>query len=129
MKTNKHQTLLLIQHARAVRAKHIVEAFDYTPGTARSYLANLGRQDLLHRTEGGYTLSPKGVDRLQFFEVGGCGDYGCPRCRGKEGSYSCPVCRRRVRRDSVRLKRSWQTLFFHKTSRRVLPGVPKPDLC
>jgi DeoR/GlpR family transcriptional regulator of sugar metabolism len=85
MKTNKHQTLLLVKSKGGVQARDVVQAFNYTPGTARSYLAHLGRQDLLQRTEVGHTLTTKGENRLQFFEVAGCANPDCPRCQGKAG--------------------------------------------
>jgi DeoR/GlpR family transcriptional regulator of sugar metabolism len=91
MKTNKHQTLLLVKEKGGVQARDVVHAFKYTPGTARSYLAHLGRQDLLQRTEAGHTLTTKGEDRLQFFEVAGCADLDCLRCQGKAGSFTCEV--------------------------------------
>lgn len=45
--------------------------FEYSAGTARSYLAHLVRQELLQRTESGHALTSKGEDRLQLFEVSG----------------------------------------------------------
>lgn len=49
MKTNKHQTLLLLNKQRGVRPRDVVQHFGYSPGTARSYLSYLRRQGLLER--------------------------------------------------------------------------------
>lgn len=92
MKTNKHQTLLLIKKKNGVQAKDLVEQVGYSPGTARSYLSYLRRQDLLQRLGAGYVLTEKGLDRLEFFEVTGCADLGCPLCQGKTGYLTCPCC-------------------------------------
>jgi hypothetical protein len=114
MKTNKHQTLLLVKQKGGVQARDVVHAFKYTPGTARSYLAHLGRQDLLQRTEAGHTLTTKGENRLQFFEVAGCADPVCPRCQGKAGFYTCPLCGEQLSKKYARLKPTWDTVFFKR---------------
>ena len=67
MKTNKHQTLLLIRKQEAVHSRDLVEHFDYSPGTARSYLSYIGKQGLLERMGAGYRLSEKGQERLHLF--------------------------------------------------------------
>ena len=92
MKTNKHQTLVLVENKRAVRARDLVQHFDYSPGTARSYLSYLRRQDLLQRMGAGYVLTEKGQNRLHFFEVTGCRDPACPLCQGKTGYFTCLRC-------------------------------------
>jgi NAD-dependent SIR2 family protein deacetylase len=114
MKTNKHQTLLLVKGKGGVQARDVVHAFKYTPGTARSYLAHLGRQGLLQRTEAGHTLTTKGADRLQFFEVAGCADAACPRCQGKAGLYTCSTCGAQLPKKDARLKPTWDTVFFKR---------------
>ena len=83
-------------------------------GTARSYLAHLGRQDLLQRTMAGHVLTTKGENRLQFFEVAGCANPDCPRCQGKAGSFTCPTCGWKLQKDHARLKASWETVFFKR---------------
>jgi DeoR/GlpR family transcriptional regulator of sugar metabolism len=75
MKTNKHQTLLLVSQRKAVRARDVVLAARYSADTARSYLSHLRRLGLLERTGSGYVLTEKGSDRLRFFEVSGCGNF------------------------------------------------------
>lgn len=112
MKTNKHQTLKLVKHKGEVQARDLVDAFNYSPGTARSYLAYLSRQDLLHRPGAGHALTPKGEDRLQYFEVARCPDPACPRCQGKAGCLTCPTCGWKVPREKARLKAAWDTVFF-----------------
>lgn len=114
MKTNKHQTLKLVKQKRFVRARDLVSIFNYSAGTARSYLAHLGRQELLQRTEGGHALTSKGEDRLQFFEVSGCPDISCPQCHGKAGYYCCPMCGCKTPKDRARLKPIWDTVFFKR---------------
>lgn len=103
MKTNKHQTLLLVGQRSAIHARDLVERSGYSPGTARSYLSHLGRQGLLERQAGRHVLTEKGRDRLQFFEVSGCADPVCPRCQGKAGYLSCPSCGHRVPSRSARI--------------------------
>jgi DeoR-like helix-turn-helix domain len=92
MKTNKHQTLLLVKAKHAVRAKDLVQAFGYSAPTARSYLSHLKRQDLLERISAGHVLTEKGKTRLQFFDVSGCTDPACPLCQRKTGLLTCPRC-------------------------------------
>ena len=74
MKTNKHQTLLLVKTRQAIRAKDLVQAFGYSAPTARSYLSHLKRQELLERISVGHVLTEKSRTRLQFFDVSGCAD-------------------------------------------------------
>ena len=92
MKTNKHQTLLLVKTKQAVRAKDLVQAFGYSAPTARSYLSHLKRQELLERISAGHALTEKGRTRLQFFEVSGCADAACLLCQRKTGYITCPRC-------------------------------------
>ena len=114
MKTNKHQSLLLVRKKGSVRAQDFVTSFTYSPGTARSYLAYLGRQELLERTVAGYSLTEKGQARLHFFEVMGCGNPDCPRCQGKAGHVTCPTCRYQISKEKVRLRPAWETAFFKR---------------
>jgi predicted methyltransferase len=92
MKTNKHQTLLLVEAKQAVRAKDLVQAFGYSAPTARSYLSHLKRQELVERISAGHVLTEKGRTRLQFFDLSGCTDAACPLCQRKTGSLTCPRC-------------------------------------
>ena len=92
MKTNKHQTLLLVRTKGGVQAKDLVRQFGYSPGTARSYLSYLKRQDLLARTGQGHVLTGRGWTRLQYFNVAGCGHPACPLCDKKAGYFTCSRC-------------------------------------
>ena len=93
MKTNKHQTLLLTRNNEAIRARDIVTHFDYSSGTARSYLSYLARHGLLERTVTGYILTEKGKERLAYFEATGCSSFDCPLCIEKKSNhYICPSC-------------------------------------
>jgi hypothetical protein len=92
MKTNKHQTLLLVKTKQSVRAKDLLSAFGYSAPTARSYLSHLKRQELLERISAGHVLTEKGRNRLQFFDVSGCTDPACPLCQRKTGFITCPRC-------------------------------------
>jgi hypothetical protein len=103
VKTNKHQTLLLVKKKSGVQAKDLVEQFGYSPGTARSYLSYLGRQDLLQQLGAGHVLTEKGLERLQFFEVTGCADPACPVCQGKTGYLTCPRCGYRTLKKDARI--------------------------
>ena len=114
MKTNKHQTLLLVKKNGAVLAKDIVNQFDYSPATARSYLSYLTRQDLLERRALGHVLTDKGKNRLHFFEVTGCRYPGCPLCEGKPGHFTCPTCGWRLSKKLSKLRPKWDTLFFKR---------------
>ena len=111
MKTNKHKTLLLVRRERAVHSRDLVENFDYSPGTARSYLSYLGKQGLLERMGAGYRLTDKGQERLDYFEVFGCSDIDCPLCQGKIGYVTCPHCGRQMRRDKVKILKKKDLLF------------------
>lgn len=121
MKTNKHQTLLLVKNKRAVRARDLVQHFAYSPGTARSYLSYLRRQDLLQPTGAGYVLTEKGQDRLHFFEVTGCRGPACPLCQGKTGFLACPRCGYRMPKQKAKVlkKRDFLLAVRH-------PGVYCP---
>jgi hypothetical protein len=93
MKTNKHQTLLLTKNNEAIRARDIVTHFDYSSGTARSYLSYLARHGLLERTVTGYILTEKGKERLEYFDATGCGSFDCPLCMEKKSNhYICLSC-------------------------------------
>jgi hypothetical protein len=103
MKTNKHQTLLLVKTKQAVRAKDLVNEFGYSASTARSYLSYLKRQELLERMGAGHALTEKGRTRLQFFDVSGCADAACPLCQGKAGYVTCPRCDYQMPKEKVRI--------------------------
>lgn len=105
MKTNKHKTLLLAQKTTPLHARHLKLHFDYSPGTARSYLSRLARQALLEPVSGGYRLTGKGHDRLRYFDVFGCGRPGCPLCKGKSGHLTCPSCGNRMSKQSARIQK------------------------
>ena len=92
MKTNKHQTLLLVRTNGHVQAKDLVRQFGYSPGTARSYLSYLKRQDLLTRIGQGHVFTERGWERLQYFNVAGCGHPACPLCDKKAGYFTCSRC-------------------------------------
>jgi len=112
MKTNKHQTLLLVKEKNAVRAQDIVNQFDYGSGTARSYLSYLSRYGLLERTSLGYVLSEKGKERLQYFEATGCGSFDCPLCVTKKaGHYTCPRCDYELPTAEARILPEWNFLL------------------
>jgi hypothetical protein len=139
MKTNKHQTLLLVEARQAVRAKDLVQAFGYSAPTARSYLSHLKRQELLNRISTGHVLTEKGRTRLQFFDVGGCADPACPLCQRKAGLMNCPRCNYQmpntrarilpkqdfllvVRHAGVYCPRCWQSLLSE--AQALLMGIP-----
>jgi hypothetical protein len=105
MKTNKHQTLLLVGKQTGVHSRDIVKHFGYSPGTARSYLSHLGRQGLLERTAAHYGLTAKGQNRLEYFEVSGCPDVSCPLCKGKSGYLTCPSCGYQMPRRNARIRK------------------------
>ncbi len=111
MKTNKHQTLLLVHDKTAVDSRDVVRHFGYSPGTARSYLSYLGRQGLLERMGSGYGLTRKGQDRLHFFDVSGCADPACPLCRGKKGYLTCPHCGHQMAKRTARIRKEKDYFF------------------
>ena len=111
MKTNKHQTLLLVRKQGGVRPRDVVAHFGYSPGTARSYLSYLGRQGLLERMGAGYALTEKGQDRLQYLDVAGCADPACPLCQGKAGKLTCPSCGYQIPKQEARILKE-QDFFF-----------------
>lgn len=111
VKTNKHQTLLLVQDKTAVGSRDLVEHFDYSRGTARSYLSYLARQGLLERTGSGYGLTEKGQDRLHFFDVSGCPDPACPLCQSKKGYLTCPRCGHQQPKRTARILKE-KDMFF-----------------
>lgn len=140
MKTNKHQTLLLVKTKQAVRAKDLVSAFGYFPPTARSYLSLLKRQDLLERLNSGHALTEKGQARLQFFDLGGCANPDCPLCQRKTGVLTCPRCEYQlpytqarilskqdflvvIRHAGVYCPRCWKSLL--NETQAQLMGLPK----
>lgn len=88
-----------------MHSRDLVEQFDYSPGTARSYLSYLGRQGLLERMGAGYRLTDKGTERLDHFDVFGCADIECPLCQGKIGFLTCLHCGNQMRRDKVKIRK------------------------
>ena len=140
MKTNKHQTLLLVMRLEAVHARDLESHFRYSAGTARSYLSHLARQGLLGRAGSGYGLTPKGRDRVGHFQIFGCLDRDCPLCQGKAGYLTCPHCGHRrpsrevkilqkkdfiivVRHPGVYCSRCWKLIFSAAQAR--LLGIPE----
>lgn len=111
MKTNKHQTLLLVKKLRAVHGRDLVQHFAYSPGTARSYLSHLGRQGLLERIGPNYELTERGRDRLQHFDVFGCANPACPLCQRKAGYLTCPSCGYRMTKQEVRILKESDYIF------------------
>src|SRR5712691_11497944 len=94
---------MLVKRKDGVRAGDLVTQFGYSPGTARSYLSYLGRQDLLQRMGAGHVLTEKGLERLRYFEVTGCADPACPLCQGRTGFFSCPRCDYRIPKREARI--------------------------
>lgn len=93
MKTNKHQMLKFIEKNEKIRARDVVNQFNYSSGTARSYLSYLTRQGLLEGTHLGHILTEKGRTRLTYFEAMGCNCLDCPLCQDKKaGHYVCTRC-------------------------------------
>lgn len=113
MKTNKHQTLLFIHKNGVVRAHDLVRQFDYSSGTARSYLSYLMRQNLLERTFHGHVLTDHGKRRLQFFEAMGCSHPGCLLCGAKKSEhFTCPSCRWQLSKRKARIGFTWSPPFY-----------------
>ena len=114
MKTNKHLTLRLVEKKGGVHAQDVVRQFQYSPGTARSYLSYLARQDLLQQTGGGYCLTEKGSERLQYMDVAGCSAPACPLCEGKVTHFTCPLCGYSLPRKEARLRPARDFLLVSK---------------
>lgn len=104
MKTNKHLTLRLIEKKGGVHARDLVQQFQYSPGTARSYLSYLARQDLIQQMGAGYGVTEKGTKRLQFMDVAGCSAPACPLCEGKITHFACSRCGFRLPRTEACLR-------------------------
>ncbi len=111
MKTNKHQTLLLAQKQGSIRANDLVQAFTYSPATARSYLSYLGRHHFLQRAGSGYMLTDKGHERLEFFKSNGCGNYPCPLCQQKSQHFVCSRCGYELDRGAAKILPERDFLF------------------
>ncbi len=123
MKTNKHQTLLLARNKEGVTSRDIVAEFDYSPGTARSYLSHLARQGVIEKSGMKYILSEKGDLRLRFFDTVGCGLSDCPLCQNKKaGHFTCPRCDYQLPKEEARILPEWD--FFLGVRRA---GVYCPD--
>lgn len=125
MKTNKHQTLLLVRKQGGVYARDVVQHFGYSPGTARSYLSYLGRQGLVGRMGAGYVLTERGQDRLQYFEVAGCADPACPLCQGKAGYLTCPSCGYEMPKQKAKIRKERDFLFVVRHAGVYCPGCWK----
>jgi hypothetical protein len=128
MKTNKHQTLLLVKTKQAVRAKDLAQAFGYSLPTARSYLSHLKRQDLLERMMSGHVLTEKGRTRLQFFDMGGCADPTCPLCQRKTGYLTCPRCAYQMPHTHARILPTQDFLILIRHAGVYCPRCWKPLL-
>ena len=105
MKTNKHRTLLLAKSQGTITSRDLMRKYEYSPGTARSYLSHLGRQGLLERADGKYTLTEKGHSRIRYFAIFGCRRPGCPLCMGKLGHLTCPNCEYRIPRKQAKIRK------------------------
>ncbi len=123
MKTNKHQTLLLARNNESIRSHDIVTHFDYSSGTARSYLSYLARNGFLERTTSGYVLTEKGKERLEYFEALGCGSFDCPLCiKKKTNHFVCPHCEYELPKKEAGIRSEEDFLLFKR-----LAGVFCPD--
>ena len=126
MKTNKHQTLLLVNKKQSVRAVDITGQFGYSAGTARSYLSYLARQGLLERTTRGYVLTDKGTDRLQYFNVSSCGSFDCPLCLEKKiGYFTCTRCGYRIDTNEAMILPKRDFLLFVRNAGVYCPTCKK----
>ena len=95
-----------------MHSRDLVEHFDYSPGTARSYLSYIGKQGLLERMGAGYRLSEKGQERLHYFEVFGCADIECPLCQGKLGYLTCPHCGYQIAKHKATILKERDFIFM-----------------
>jgi len=109
---------LLIKKKGAVSASDLVEQFQYSAATARSYLAYLTRQDLLLPNGPTRALSAKGEERLDFYEKAGCPDPRCPLCHRDSGGVKCRTCGSVYKLSELRIRALWETAFFSRA-----PGV------
>ncbi|MEJ2697524.1 MAG: DeoR family transcriptional regulator [Candidatus Sulfobium sp.] len=126
MKTNKHQTLRFIKGKEKVRAKDINEQFNYSQGTARSYLSYLAKQGLLERTAIGYILSDKGINRLHYFETIGCDNPDCPLCESKKAKhFTCPRCGYQLPKKEARISPEFDFIIGVKHAGVYCPGCLK----
>jgi hypothetical protein len=125
MKTNKHQTLTLVHTKGHVLAKDLVQRFGYSPGTARSYLSYLKRQDLLARIGQGHVLTDRGGARLQYFDVAGCGHPACPFCDKKAGSFTCSRCGYQVPTKEARILPARDFLLVYRHAGMYCPRCLK----
>lgn len=140
MKTNKHQTLRLTQSKGIIYTQDVVQAFGYSPATARSYLSLLRRQEFLLKVGPGYHLTERGAARLRYFDVSGCPHPPCPLCQAKTGGYTCPRCAYKliasearilpekdlwlvVRHPGVYCPRCWALIFTEAQAVRY--GIPR----
>ncbi len=113
MKTNKHLTLSLVKEKESIRAIDIVNQFDYSPDTARSYLSYLARNGMLERTGRGYVLTDKGSERLQYFDALGCSSFDCPLCMEKKANhFTCPECGHEIPKKEARIPPEKENPFF-----------------
>ncbi len=112
MKTNKHLTLALVKDKESVRARDIVDQFDYSPDTARSYLSYLAKHGMIERTGTGYVLTEKGKERLEYFDASGCASFDCPLCKEKKAKYyTCPDCEHELPKKEARILPEKDYLF------------------
>ncbi len=117
MKTNKHLTLALVKDKESIRARDIVNQFDYSPGTARSYLSYLAKHGMLERTTRGYVLTQKGNERLQYFDALGCSSFDCPLCMEKKANhFICPDCGHEIPKKEARISPENENWFYKKSS-------------
>jgi len=112
MKTNKHRTLLLTKSQGTITSRDLTRKYEYSPGTARSYLSHLWRQGLLARDNGKYALTEKGHSRIRYFAIFGCRRQGCPLCLGKLGHLTCPNCEHRIPRKQAKIRKQQDYLLL-----------------
>ncbi len=123
MKTNKHLTLSLVNDKESVRAIDIVNHFNYSPDTARSYLSYLARNGMLERTGRGYVLTDKGKERLEYFDAMGCSSFDCPLCMEKKANhFTCRECGHELPKKKARISPEKENPFF-----KIHAGVYCPE--
>jgi hypothetical protein len=96
---------MLFQRRGTSHSRNLVSEFQYSPGTARSYLSHLARQGLLEKVFGGYQLTSKGRARTRYFDTFGCGGIGCPLCKGRVGYLTCPNCGHRISKEEAKISK------------------------
>ena len=111
-----------------IHAQDLVQAFGYSPATARSYPSLLRRQEFRQRIGPAYHLTERRAARLRYFEVSGCPHPPRPLCQAKTSGYTCARCKYRLAGSEARILHEKDLWLMVRHPGVFVPGAGRSSL-